>query len=44
MPQVATGAPPDLLRKTADMLMAAKHPLFLIGRVTAPEVVSTVMP
>jgi thiamine pyrophosphate-dependent acetolactate synthase large subunit-like protein len=34
MPQVATGASAELLRKTADMLMAAKHPLILVGRVT----------
>ena len=37
MPQVETGAPPELLRKTADMLMAAKHPLILIGRVTRDQ-------
>ena len=34
MPKVETGAPAELLQQTADMLMAAKHPLILIGRVT----------
>ena len=37
MPQVETGAPPELLRKAADMLMAAKHPLILIGRVSRDQ-------
>jgi thiamine pyrophosphate-dependent acetolactate synthase large subunit-like protein len=34
MPQVETGAPAELLRKVADMLVAAKNPLILIGRVS----------
>ena len=34
MPQVETGAPQEVLKKVADMLMAAKHPLIMIGRVT----------
>ena len=34
MPKVETGASPELLQKTADMLMVAKHPLIMIGRVT----------
>jgi thiamine pyrophosphate-dependent acetolactate synthase large subunit-like protein len=33
-PQVATGAPQELLRKTADMLLNARKPMILIGRVT----------
>jgi thiamine pyrophosphate-dependent acetolactate synthase large subunit-like protein len=37
MPKVESGAPPELLRKTADMLMAAKHPLILIGRVSRDQ-------
>lgn len=34
MPQVETGAPPEVLQKAAEMLLAAKNPLILIGRVT----------
>jgi thiamine pyrophosphate-dependent acetolactate synthase large subunit-like protein len=37
MPHVATGAPADVLKQTADMLVAAKHPLILIGRVTRDQ-------
>jgi thiamine pyrophosphate-dependent acetolactate synthase large subunit-like protein len=37
MPQVATGAPPELLKQTAELLMAAKHPLILIGRVSRDQ-------
>lgn len=34
MPPVATGAPADLIAKTADMLANAKHPVMLVGRVS----------
>ena len=34
MPQVETGAPAEVLRKVADMLMAAKNPVMLVGRVS----------
>src|ERR1700710_1715743 len=34
MPDVATGAPPDALKKAADLLKAAKNVVIMIGRVT----------
>ena len=34
MPEVATGAPSDALKKAADMLKAAKNVVIMIGRVT----------
>jgi len=34
MPQVSTGAPPDLLKSTAELLASAKQIVMLIGRVS----------
>jgi thiamine pyrophosphate-dependent acetolactate synthase large subunit-like protein len=34
MPQVETGAPPTVLKQIADLLLAARKPVVLIGRVT----------
>ncbi len=38
MPQVETGASPEVLKRAADMLMAAKNPVILIGRVSRDSV------
>ncbi len=37
MPQVETGAPAEILHKVAEMLVAAKNPLILIGRVSRDQ-------
>jgi thiamine pyrophosphate-dependent acetolactate synthase large subunit-like protein len=34
IPQVATGAPPELIQKAVELLTSAKHPLILAGRVS----------
>src|SRR5262249_57995089 len=33
-PQVATGAPPDLVQRAVELLTSAKRPLVLVGRVS----------